>query len=106
MKKAVSFLVLLVMLSSNVLGQEGNIFPLTLNWNKVEVVEGNEIIKINSESEFLILANKKQLTYKKGTITKSFDCCVDALFWIFRNELSTNSHYGDEALKQLYRSKL
>lgn len=106
MKRFASFFILWVILTLNAVGQEGNIFPLTLNWNKVEVVEGNEIVKINSENEFLAFAHKKQLTYKKGSITKSFDCCVDALFWIFRGELSTNSHYGDKALKELYRSKL
>lgn len=110
MKRAtflIGITVLWIILTVNTYSQDGTIFPRNLDWTRVEIINDNgDIIKVASETEFLVLTSKKEVTYKSGTTTKVFNCCVDALFWIFKSELSTNSHFGDRELKELYKSKL
>lgn len=86
--------------------KEKTIFPNSLNWNSVCASIAGEIQIVDNEKQFIDLFGNQSVLITKGEIERTFDCPVEAAFWIFKNELSTSSHFGDTELKKAIKSQI
>lgn len=82
-----------------------NILP-ELPWGRISIIVDGKVEKVNSEIEFFEKTFDKSVKYAKLDVVKDFECPVDALFWLFHSQLTTNSHYGDKEFKKLIKSCL